>query len=184
MTRIKLPSLFNYFAIVGAVLLGLFMLANSVLEPDGPEPRVVKATPKVIVKHDPRASLVERLRAEEAAQAAAAKGETPAPSATVGVSLATRRTEPLTPPAAPASAEPVQLSAPTAVPTATPADDAAARAARLARKKNKAERIRKQRLARERARALEEAAARPPYYGSPPHTTYGPFGAWGRVQRW
>jgi hypothetical protein len=68
--------------------------------------------------------------------------------------------------------------------TAAPTDDAAARAARLARKNAKAERIRKQRLARARARALGEAAARQPSYGYAPYPTFGPFGAFGRVQRW
>ena len=71
-----MPSLFKYFTIVGAVLLGLLMLVNSVLEPDGPKPRVVATvTPKVNVKHDPRASLVERLRNEQQAREAAAKGQ-------------------------------------------------------------------------------------------------------------
>lgn len=184
MMRIKLPSLFKYFTIVGAVLLGLFILADSALGPDRPEPKVVEATPKVILNHDPRASLVERLRAEEAAQAAAARGETFAPSATVAqsVSSGTYRAAPV--PAAPAQAEPAQLPAPTAVTTAAPTADAAARAARLARKNAKAERIRKQRLARARARALEEAAARQPSSGYAQYPTFGPFGAFGRVQRW
>jgi hypothetical protein len=44
------------------------MLANSILEPGGPKPSVVVATPKVIVKYDPRASLVERMRNDEAAR--------------------------------------------------------------------------------------------------------------------
>jgi len=180
-----MPSLFKYFTIVGAVLLGLLMLTNFVLEPGGPEPRVVKATPKMIVKHEPGASLVERLRTEEAAQEAAAKRETPAPPVPVADLVpVTQRAEPMAPPAAQAQAEPVQVSAPAAVTTATSTEDAAARAVRLARK-IKAERVRKQRLAR--ARALEQAASRRPderYYGFAPQPTYGPFGGWGQAQRW
>jgi hypothetical protein len=183
-----MPSLFKYFTIVGGVLLGLLMLANSVLEPDGPRPSVVKKTPKVIVKHDPRASLVERLRAEEAAQKAAVKRETSALPVTVAEPVApvTPGAVPVMPPAAQAQAEPVQLSAPAAVTTATPTEDVAARAVRLARKKIKAERLRKQRLARERARALELALRQQDqlYYGYAPRPTYGPFSGWGQAQRW
>ncbi len=175
-----MPSLFKYFTIVGGVLLGLLMLANSILEPGGLGPSMVKATPKVIVKHDPRASLVERLRAEEAAQKAAAPPVTVAEPTPV-----TQRTEPVRPPAAPAQAEPAQVSAPATVRTATPTEDASARAVRIERKKIKAERVRKQRLA-QRARALEAASrqqgpAVP--YGYAPQPTYGPFGWWGQAQR-
>ena len=171
-----MPSLFKYFTIVGAVLLGLLMLANSVLDPGGPKPSVVTATPKVIVKHDPRASLVERLRTEEAAREAAAKGQPLASPVSFGESVvpATQRAEPGTP----AQAEPVQVSAPAAVTTATPTEDADARSMRLARKK--AERVRKQRLARERARAVQRD---PEYYGYAPQPTYGPFAGWGQAQR-
>jgi hypothetical protein len=182
-----MPSLFKYFTIVGGVLLGLLMLLNSHLEPGGPGPSVVKATPKVIVKHDPRASLVERLGAEEAAQRASAKGETPAPCVTVAEPLAPVIAEPVRPPAARDQAEPVQVSPPAAVTTATPTEDTAARRLHLARKEIKAERVRKQRFARERARALEQTASRRQdqlYYGYAPQPTYGPFGRWGQAQRW
>jgi hypothetical protein len=177
-----MPSLFKYFTIVGAVLLGLLMLANSVLDPGAPKPRVVTAPPQVIVKHDPRASLVERLRTEEAAREAAAKGEPLASPVSFREPAvpAAQRAEPGTP----AQAEPVQVSAPTAVPTATPTEDADARSLRLARKK--AERVRKQRLARERARAVQQAAAQQQnqlYYGYAPQPNYGPFAGWGQAQR-
>jgi hypothetical protein len=168
-----MPSLFKYFTIVGAVLLGLLMLVNSVLEPDGPKPSVVKATPKVIVKHDPQASLAERLRAEETAQKTAGAAQLdPAPQHADS--------------ATPAKAEPVQVSAPAAVTIATPTEDVAERAARVARKKIQAERVRKQRLARERARAVQQAAAQQQnqlYSGYAPQPTYGPFAGWGQPQR-
>src|SRR5215211_1912944 len=109
-----MPSLFKYFTMVGAVLLGLLLLANSMLEPSGPKPSVVTPTPKVIVKYDPQASLVERLRTEAAAREAAAKGATVAPSVALS--------EPVVPvmqPAvavAPAKAEAVQAAAPADTP--------------------------------------------------------------------
>src|SRR5829696_7682800 len=120
-----MPSLFKYFTIVGAVLLGLLMIANSVLEPGGPKPSVV--TPKVIVKHDPRASLVERLRTEEAARDAAAKGEALPPPAEPVVPVA-QPDDHMTP----AKPEAVRVAAPAAVTTAT--EDANARSGRLAKK--------------------------------------------------
>ena len=67
-----MPSLLKYFAIIGGVLLGLLFVANSVFEPGGPGPRLVRAeAQKAAVKLDPQASKVERLRAEEAAEKAA-----------------------------------------------------------------------------------------------------------------
>jgi hypothetical protein len=183
-----MPSLFKYFTTVGGVLLGLLMLANAILEPSGSGLSVVKATPKVIVKHDPRASVVERLRAEEAAQTAAAKGETAVPPVTLAepVDPVTQRAEPVSPPAAQAQAEPVQVSAPATVRTAMSTEVAVAHAVRLERKKVKGERVRKQRLARERARALEATSRHQDqlYYGYALQPTYGPFGWWGQAQRW
>jgi hypothetical protein len=180
-----MPSLFKYFAFVGAILLGLLVLLNSVLEPDGPRRSVEKAPPKpkvIVVKHDPRASLVERLRVEEAAQKAVARGETPVMPVidTDRVDAVTHRAEPATGLAAQTLGEPAQAS----VPVAAPTEDAAARARRLAQKKAKAERARKQRLAR--AQALEQAAWRQPdqLYGYAPRPKYGPFGGWGQPPRW
>src|SRR5205085_2025913 len=66
-----MPSLFKYFTIVGAVLITGLIGLNAVLEPGGPGPTIVKQQPKPKVRFDPGASLVERLRAEEAAQKAA-----------------------------------------------------------------------------------------------------------------
>lgn len=168
--RAKIPSLFKYFMIAGAVLLWALWLLNSVLDPSGPRLSVATATPKVIVK--------DVSWEEEAAQRAAAKNETLAPPAESVVPV-TQRAEPVTP----AQAAPVQVSGPASVTTATPAKDAAARAAR---KKIKAERARKQRLARERARALDQAAAsrqQDQLYGYTPQPTFGPFGRWGQTQR-
>ena len=172
-----MPSLFKYFAIVGAVLLGLLMLANSVLEPAGPKPRVVTVTPKVNVKHDPRASLVERLRNEQQAREAAAKGQPLASPVSFEepVVPATQRDEPETP----ARADPVQVSAPATVTTAPRTEGANARSVRLVRQK--AVRERQQRLARARARELQRDQG---YYGYAPQPTYGPFAGWGQAQRW
>ena len=52
-----------------AGLIGL----NALLEPGGPGPKLVRDTTKVVVRVDPHASKVERLRAEEAALKAAEK---------------------------------------------------------------------------------------------------------------
>jgi len=183
-----MPSLLTYFASVGAILLGLLVLVNSVLEPDGPRRSVEKAPPKVevIIKHEPGTSLVGRLRAEEAAQKAAARGEAPASPVGDADTLAavTQRADPVTPIAAQTQGEPAQVSAPVVATSATPTDDAAARAERLARKKAKAERARKQRIAR--ARALEQAAWRQQdqLYGYAPRPTHGPFDGWGQPPRW
>ena len=64
-----MPSLFKYFTIVGGGLLGLLIALDTVMQPGGPGPSLVNvAAPKaVVVKHDPQASRVERLRSEEAA---------------------------------------------------------------------------------------------------------------------
>ena len=66
-----MPSLIKYFATVGTLLaLGLIGL-NAVIAPGGPGPSLVKEPAKaIVVKHDPSASLVERLRDDEAARKA------------------------------------------------------------------------------------------------------------------
>ena len=69
-----MPSLLKYFITVGALLFVGLVGLNAVLEPGGPGPRVIQDSPKAkLVRHDPRASLVERLREEEAAQSASGK---------------------------------------------------------------------------------------------------------------
>jgi len=71
-----MPSLLKYFITVGALLFVGLVGLNAVLEPGGPGPRVIQDSPKAkLVRHDPRASLVERLREEEAAQSASGKAE-------------------------------------------------------------------------------------------------------------
>lgn len=95
-----MPSLFKYFVTVGAILFVGLIGLNAVLEPGGPGPRVVQDSPKAkLVRHDPRASLVERLREEEAAQKASGKAEAnPQQPATTAISST---------PTAPAFAQPV-----------------------------------------------------------------------------
>jgi hypothetical protein len=173
-----MPSLLRYFTITGGMLLGLLMLVSSVLEPGGPGPTLVKAAaPKPAVSHDPQASRVERLRAEEAA----AKAAQAAAAAQAEAQLVV--TEPPIPSRPPVQgAAPAQVSASASL--ATDPEGEAARAKQLAQEK-KAEKAkaRKARLARERARAkaLEEASAQqaPQYYGYAPRPAYGPFGQGG-----
>ena len=160
-----MPSLFKYFTIVGGGLLGLLIALNTVMQPGGPGPSLVNvAAPKaVVVKHDPQASRVERLRAEEAALKTTLKTE---------LSSAIERAPiPLAPPPTviQVSEQPAseQMISPTAL-TSTPTEDEATRAAQFAQEKLKAEKARKKRLARERAKAHEEAASRQQdqmYYG-------------------
>ena len=95
-----MPSLVKYFLTMGAILFVGLIGLNAVMEPGGPGPRIVQDTAKSkLVRHDPRASLVERLREEEAAQKASGKAEaSPVQPATTAVS---------TPPVAPVPAQPV-----------------------------------------------------------------------------
>jgi hypothetical protein len=159
-----MPSLFKYFTFVGGGLLGLLIALDAVMQPGGPGPNLVNvAAPKVVVvNHDPQASRVERLRAEEAALKATVKTE---------LSPTTDAPIPLAPPPAvtQGSEQPAaeQMISPTAL-TSTPTEDEATRAAQFAQEKRKAEKARKKRLARERAKAHEEAASRQQdqlYYG-------------------
>jgi type IV secretory pathway VirB10-like protein len=185
-----MPSLFKYFAVVGAVLVFGLIGLNAMLEPGGPGPSMVKPQPKArSIRHDPGASLVERLRAEEAAQKAVVKDEanvlTPQPvTAAAPAAPASAPAQPVTQaaaqPAPTAAAEPAQ-SAPAAL-IGVPTQDEAARATRLEQEKIAAEKARKKRIARERTRtkAIQEASAARQqdqiYYGYAPRPTYGPFG--------
>src|SRR5215218_9226851 len=137
-----MPSLLKYFTIVGGLLFAGLIALNAVLEPGGPGPKLVNE-PKVTIRHDPRASLVERLRAEEAAQAAAkakaeqavAAAQPPAPKPTIQAAapkpamqvaaaqpaapqlapVATATPQPLTPqPVAQAAAQPAPAASPPA----------------------------------------------------------------------
>lgn len=204
-----MPSLLKYFTITGGALLGLLIVLNSVMAPGGPGPTLVKAeATKAAVKHDPQASKVERLRAQEAADkaakaAAAAAAQAEAPVVVTEPPMPARPVQAAAPApaqaapaqaapvhAAPVQAAPTQVSAPAAlfgVPTED--EEAAARAKRLTqeRKAEKAAaKARKARLARERARtrAVQEASAQhaPQHYGYAPRPMYGPFaqgGGWG-----
>jgi len=72
-----MPSLFKYFAFVGAALLGLMTLANFLLDPATVTTTgAIPAKPVIVVQHDPRASKVERWRNEQAALKAAAQTQT------------------------------------------------------------------------------------------------------------
>ena len=142
-----MPSLFKYFTIVGGGLLGLLIALNAVMQPGGPGPSLVNvAAPKaVVVKHDPQASRVERLRAEEAALKTTLKTE---------LSSAIERAHiPLAPPPTVIQVSEQPASEPMISPTAltsTPTEDEATRAAQFAQEKLKAEKARKKRLARNR----------------------------------
>ena len=64
-----MPSLFKYFRNVGVVLFVLLVGLNAVMDKGGPGLHLVDAPKKMTSdRHDPQASKVERLRAEEAAQ--------------------------------------------------------------------------------------------------------------------
>ena len=154
-----MPSLFKYFTIVGGGLLAMLIAISAVTERGSPEPSLVNAAaPKAAtIRHDPQASRVERLRAEEAALRANAKIESPAMS----------DSDHLLPPSTtlvdmPQAAEPIG-----ALTAAT--EEEAARALELEKERLRAEGARKKRLARKRAKALEEAASRRQdqmYYGN------------------
>lgn len=183
-----MPSLLKYFLTVGALLFVGLIGLNAVLEPGGPGPRIVQDAPKSkLVRHDPRASLVERLREEEAAQKASGKAEasplqpatttistapTVAPvRATVTQAAAVAQPQAMKPAAAEPPVAPAQVAAqpsggaaehrsePAAL-TGTLTEDEA-RANRVAQEKATSEKARKKRVARERARtkAIEEASA-------------------------
>jgi hypothetical protein len=173
-----MPSLFKYFAFVGAALLGLLSLVNFLLDPSTGATAVSRSTPAkpaVVVEHDPRASKIERWRNEQAALRSAVVTETAqtAPATTAAAKatvqpVAAPATEPAKPaeqaraavdaaPAAPVAAAPaiapLQTSDASAI-TGVPTDDErAAEATRL--KAEKAAKVKKARAARQKA---EQAA--------------------------
>ncbi len=188
-----MPSLIKYFATVGTLLaLGLIGL-NAVIAPGGPGPSLVKEPAKaIVVKHDPSASLVERLRDDEAARRAASRAAIPQTAAV--------QATPAPQPVAAASAVPLQsaaepiaqgapeITAPTALAPA-PTEDEAAVAARLAQAKIAAEKARRKRLAQTRAKAKADEAALSrlqdqTYSSYAQRPTYGPFGQNGGWSRW
>ena len=75
-----MPSLFKYFAFVGATLLGVLSLANFLLDPSTGATQVaaVPAKRQIVVQHDPRASKIERWRDDQAALKAAEQTQTTA----------------------------------------------------------------------------------------------------------
>jgi hypothetical protein len=182
-----MPSLFKYFAFVGAALLAVITLANFLLDPStGASVVATPVKPAVVVQHDPRASKVERWRNEQAALKAASqtqtsenaslvtKSELAPPSAQqAGViapvkTAAPAQTQASAAPSAPAPTQPAAAAA--AVPelqtidVSAEHDAEAARAAELARAK--AERVkaakaakaaREAKIARDRARAEQLA---------------------------
>jgi hypothetical protein len=172
-----MPSLFRYFVVVGAVLTGLLFLANHLLAPDGaPVKAAAAAKPQQIaIQHDPRASLIERLRLEEAARQAAERG-TPVPA--TAVAAASSEPVPVNEPS-PTRPETPQLTAPVSLVTAPPTEpDRSAEETRKA-EQLKAEQARRAHIARERARAKrrEEAAVRQPdqfFYGYGGYATREP----------
>src|SRR4051794_35000128 len=178
-----MPSLIKYFITVGAILFVGLVGLNAVLEPGGPGPRIVQDSSKPkLVRHDPRASMVERLREEEAAQRASGRAE--ASVRQVATAIPTAAPAPVQPtvpaqavPAAAAAAQPQpvkaaiqaqpvkQAAAERVAPapgaehqsapaalTGVPTDDEVARSARAHEKATAAEKPRKKRIVRERSR--------------------------------
>lgn len=183
-----MPSLFRYFVVVGGALTGLLLLVNHWLGPVAAPAQAIAAAPEIVVRHDPRASIIERLRVEAAARRAAERGETlPAPAQVPAqVAAGPEPIVPVTDPS-PTKPEPPQTASPVALVTAPGAPDAEAqRAAQFRAAQIQAAQVRAARIARERARGkrLEEAAsrqqdqffygARQPAYAAAPST--GPFG--------
>jgi hypothetical protein len=192
-----MPSLLKYFTIVGGILFAGLIGLNTLLEPGGPGPRLVKDMPKVVVRVDPQASKVERLRAEEAALKAAEKANPEAHPVVVTEPL---RLPPLPvpEPAAPMTEQAAQ-STPAALNAQSEPEAARVRTAQEeTRQKVAAEKARKKRIARERARtrAMQEASAARQqdeiYYGYAARPSYGPFrqaqggfgGGWGGGGGW
>ncbi len=182
-----MPSLFKYFAFVGAALLGLLSLVNFLLDPSTGATVVSQsapAKPAAVVEHDPRASKIERWRNEQAAIRAEAVTETTQPApATTAAAKATVPTPAAQPVAvaAPEIAKPVEQAhaavktpeVPTAaqLQTADAAitgvqtdDERAAEAARVKAEKTKAAKARK---ARAEAKLARQQAEQNNFYGGP-----------------
>ena len=151
--------LFKYFMIAGGGLLAMLIAISAVTERGGPGPSLVNAAaPKAAaIRHDPQASRVERLRVEEAALMANAKTESPAMAESAHL---------LPPPTT--QVDTPQAAEPTGALTAA-TEEEAAHALQLEKERLRGEGARKKRLARKRAKALEEAASRRQdqmYYGN------------------
>ena len=180
-----MPSLLRYFTIVGGLLfaglIGAQCRCSSRAAPGRrwSRPRRESAA----IQFDPRASKVERLRAEEAAEKAAAMFRLPSRRLRPPIRCRQPALAIAAPPAPAVAAragdrcgpagEPAQTMAPAAL-TNTPTGDEAERAVRAAQEKMRAEKARKAKakLARERARSRRwRKPARqqePDHYGQRP----------------
>jgi len=139
-----MPSLFKYFAFVGAALFGLLSLANFLLDPSTGATPVATAPAKhtVAVLHDPRASKIERWRDDQAALKAAHQTQTsqnaslvtksvvepPQPATTASIKDVKPQTAPQLAAAAPepAKSQPVSEPAAAPAPALAPAPETAA----------------------------------------------------------
>lgn len=172
-----MPSLFKYFAFVGAALFGLLSLANFLLDPSTGATAVATAPAKqtVAVQHDPRASKIERWRDDQVALKGAQQTQTnqnaslatksiaepsrPMTTATIEQPKPQPQAAPQVAVGAPEPAQPQPAAAPTppapetaAIVGAESTDEiAAARAAKVAERKAKVAKAkaRKERLARQ-----------------------------------
>lgn len=139
-----MPSLFRYFVVVGSVLLGLLWLVDYLVAPATTPAVAAAAPPKITVRHDARASIIERWRTEQAARKAAERGEPVIAAAP----------EPAVSEPSPTQPEPPQMVAPVSLQTA-PAPEPDAAAVRKAEQIQAAQ-ARKARIARERALARRQ----------------------------
>jgi hypothetical protein len=182
-----MPSLFKYFAFVGAALLGLMSLANFLLDPSTGATVVSQAPakPAVTVEHDPRASKIERWRNEQAALRTPVTETSQTAPATTAAAKATVQTPAVQPVAAvaPEIAKPVEQAhaavatpeAPAATPLQTSEvsaitgvqtdDERAAEAARVKAEKQKAAKARKARAAARIAREQGAQMSGNQFYG-------------------
>ena len=154
-----MPSLFKYFTIVGGGLLAMLIAISAVTQPGGPGPSLVNAAAPqaAVIRHDPQASRLERLRVEEAALRANAKIEPPATAESAHLL-----------PASTTQVDTPQVAEPIGAVTAA-TEEEAPHALQLEKERLRDEGARKKRLARKRAKALEEAASRRQdqmYYGN------------------